>query len=153
MCRDGEGHTASLAPGPYSAVGISFLAILREAGISHWNPSSLLQPAFGAGQRRPHQPCNSGGIPPHPLHAHPDPASAASLADPPPPPAAGWAGKQCPWCLSPLWGYLLGLLLPLYSPGLPLPPCLPPSCSAADTRSDMHMLTPAHTHRAGKRTR
>lgn len=153
MCRDGEGHTASLAPGPYSAVGISFLAILREAGISHWNPSSLLQPAFGAGQWRPHQPCNSGGIPPHPLHAHPDPASAASLADPPPPPAAGWAGKQCPWCLSPLWGYLLGLLLPLYSPGPPLPPCLPPSCSAADTRSDMHMLTPAHTHRAGKRTR
>lgn len=137
-CRDGRGTLPALAPCPYSAFGISSSAILREAGISHWNPSSLLQPAFSSGQWWPHQPRHGGGVPPDPLHAHPDPASAASLADPPPPPAAGWAGKQCPWHLSPLLGYLLGLVLPLDFPG----PSVPPSLMLCGG----HMQRQAHAH-------
>lgn len=137
-CRAGMGHAASPAPSPYSTVGVSSSAILREAGISHWNPGSLLQPAFGAGQRRPHQPRDGGGVSPHPFHAHPDPASAAPLADPPPPPAAGRAGKRPP---RPSLGYLLGLSL---TPPAPL--SLPPSRPAADTRGHAVTRTCSHLH-------
>lgn len=137
-CSGGKGSTAHLPPPtPYSAVGVSSPAILREAGISHWNPSGLLQLAFGTGQRWPHQPCHGGCVPPHAFHAHPDPTSATPLADPPPPPAAGRAGKHPP---------ALAGASPRALASPPAPLSLLPSRPAADTRGHTVTRTCSHLH-------
>ncbi|MEE6491683.1 hypothetical protein FKM82_016327 [Ascaphus truei] len=69
-------------------------AIFREAGISHWYPSHILQPAISPRKWGSPKPSDGRSLPPGSLHAHPGPAPAASLPDPAPPSAAG----RSEWC-------------------------------------------------------
>lgn len=71
-----------------------FSIVFREAGFPHRDPQRFLQFALGTRERRPHQPSGRSSLCTGPVHAHPDPPSAAPLPDAPPPPATGWTGKH-----------------------------------------------------------
>lgn len=69
------------------------LLVLRKASFPRSCCCSL-RPALRLEQRRSRQPCLSNHLPRSPLHACPDPTSAAILTDTAPPPAAGCTGEE-----------------------------------------------------------
>uniref|UniRef100_UPI00398EC17B ubiquitin-associated protein 2-like isoform X3 n=1 Tax=Pristiophorus japonicus TaxID=55135 RepID=UPI00398EC17B len=59
-----------------------YSTVFREAGLSHWNPGSLVQPALRPGKRGSRQPSHRGWLPTA-IHAHSDaPPTTDALADP-----------------------------------------------------------------------